>query len=107
MSIDYNNLSKLKDLLDVIFRETKSVEDAYELVDSDTFTTALSAAMQSWDWASHDGTQVLNELREARKLLENDSDLYLVLIDTVIDHIKERQCREQNQPTDTGTTQDG
>jgi hypothetical protein len=88
--LSLNEIQKLKELANVIFRDVEKEDDAFELLDSEEFQVALKNALDAWDW---DGDQkpLLEELREARMKLESiDETYYIVLLDILIDEVKER-----------------
>ena len=107
MSMAYEDINKLKDLMLVIFRDVHTIDDAWEFVDSELFNSALNAALDAWDWHDNTGEVVLDEMRDARKLFEKDETPHTVLLDVIIDKIKERRKNEQDKHTDAGTAEDG
>lgn len=107
MSMTYEDINKLKDLMLVIFRDVHTVDDAWEFVDSELFNSALNAALDAWEWDSETGEVVLDEMRDARKRFEKEDTPHTVLLDVIIDKIKERRKNEQDKHTDARATEDG
>ena len=88
--LSLQEIQKLKELASVIFRDVEGEDAAFALLDSDEFQTAIKNSLDAWDW---DGDQrpLLEELREARMKLESVDEIhYIVLLDILIDEVKER-----------------